>query len=143
MADKSWATNHRIASQGRDINGRHKSEFDRQCLGRDRKYRHFDSAAELVSATLSEDYKRQIDLWIKLCVIVTPIISAAVSWGVIKTTINSLEIRMNRIEQWVENETKISLQSATLAASAAEVQRETNRRLERIEVILDSRLKVR
>src|SRR6266571_1530067 len=94
-----------------------------------------------MNQTENSDYKRQIDFWIKLSVIATPMLSAAVSWGVIKTTVVSLESRMTRIEEWIDAQTKAGLVAATGMASAAEAQHETNRRLERIEVILDSRLK--
>lgn len=39
---------------------------------------------------MSDEYKRQIDNWIKISVILTPLLSGAVSWGIINTKISTL-----------------------------------------------------
>lgn len=88
-----------------------------------------------------EDYKRQIDSWIKISVILTPLLSGAVSYGVIKTTLTGLDLRVTKVENWVANQTQAMVDSAKAAGASTEQQKEMNRRLERIEVILDSRLK--
>lgn len=88
-----------------------------------------------------DDYKRQIDFWIKASLVLTPLLSAAVSYGVIKTTVGNVEARLLRVEQWVNNQTVAMIDAAKAAGQSAEQQKEMNRRLERIEIILDSRLK--
>jgi hypothetical protein len=86
-------------------------------------------------------YKRQVDLWIKMSVLITPLLSAAASYGVIKTTITNIDHRLSKVENWIENQTLSMIASAKAAGESAGEQKEMNRRLERIEVILDSRLK--
>ena len=101
---------------------------------------------------ITDEYKRQIDLWIKIAVFATPILSGLVSWTVFKTSIKYdiravddkakiSDARLTKIETWIENQTKAMVESAKATGQTAERQSETNRRLERIEVILDSRLK--
>lgn len=89
---------------------------------------------------MSDDYKRQIDNWIKISVLLTPLLSGAVSWGVIRTTITAIDGRVTKLENWVAAQTQAMVESARAAGKSAEEQQEMNRRLERIEVILDSRL---
>jgi hypothetical protein len=90
---------------------------------------------------MSDEYKRQIDSWIKISLVVTPLLSAAASWGVIKTTVANIDNRLTKVENWVAGQTQAMIESARAAGKSAEEQQEMNRRLERIEVILDSRLK--
>lgn len=87
-----------------------------------------------------DEYKRQVDRWIKVSVIITPLLSAAMSWGVIKTTIANLDGRVAKVESWIAGQTQAMIDSARASGKSAEQQQEMNRRLERIEVILDSRL---
>lgn len=89
---------------------------------------------------MSDEYKRQIDTWIKISLIVGPLVSAGVSWGVIKTTLMGIDARVVKVEQWISVQTSAMVDSAKAAGQSSEQQHEMNRRLERIEVILDSRL---
>ncbi len=100
----------------------------------------------------ADDYKRQIDLWIKIAVVATPLLSAAVSWGVIKATVNNqqteavknyaiMDRRITVIEQYISNQAQAAVELAKVSGQASEQAHEMNRRLERIEVLLDSRLR--
>ena len=86
-------------------------------------------------------YKRQVDRWIKISLIATPLMSGGVSWGVIKTTVSNIDRRLTKVETWIENQTTAMISSAKSAGESATETKEMNRRLERIEVILDSRLR--
>lgn len=92
---------------------------------------------------MSDEYKRTIDNWIKIWVAIGPLLSGAVSYGVIKTTVANLDGRVTKIESWVASQTQAMVESARATGRSAEQQQEMNRRLERIEVILDSRLQRR
>jgi hypothetical protein len=44
------------------------------------------------------DYKRQIDMWIKIMVIAAPFLTGAVSWGIMKATISGLDVKIADIQ---------------------------------------------
>ncbi len=89
---------------------------------------------------MGDEYKRTVDRWVKLSLVLTPFVSGAVSWGVLKTTIATLDGRISKVEHWVDAQNGAMVEAAKAAGRSAEQQTEMNRRLERIEVILDSRL---
>lgn len=96
---------------------------------------------------MSDEYKRQIDNWIKISVILTPLLSGAVSWGIINTKISTLSNHVDIVERrMVTVEDKLTtalIEWARVSGASTEQLKEVNRRLASIEVIMDSRLQRR
>lgn len=56
-------------------------------------------------------YKRQIDLWIKVMVILSPLMSAAFAWGITQGQLSSIHESISEIKGWIEAHQAFTLSS--------------------------------
>lgn len=93
-------------------------------------------------------YKRDLDLWIKIIAICTPIV-VIIMWGIDKAGSNArfkanaefMERRVGKIEEWISVQEKYNMGKLQTDARNTEQLSQIGNRMQRIEVLLDSRLK--
>lgn len=65
------------------------------------------------------NYKREIDMWIKITLIAAPFLTGAVSWGIIKATVSNIDTKIvdiqgdvREIKGWKDAQMEKSVDSA-------------------------------
>jgi uncharacterized membrane protein len=61
---------------------------------------------------MENDYKRELDAWIKVMVVVSPLLGMAVTWGVVKSEMSSMRSDIAEIKGWKDAQMEKSVASA-------------------------------
>lgn len=103
-------------------------------------------------SALGLDYKRTLDMWIKVIAIATPLVAIAVAWGFQKASMNAIDrkvdanmVELNRrlanLEARQSMQESYNVSKVQTDARNSEQLTQMNSRMGRIEVILDARLR--
>lgn len=86
-------------------------------------------------------YKRQIDLWIKVAVLVAPLLSAAVSWGITQAQLSSVKESISEIKGWIQAHQEFTINSVRETGEMSENIKNMNQSISDIRRMMEKKFR--